>query len=89
MTRVTEAIFANGVLTPTEPLPLREQERVRITVESIGNGEAAPAREEAVDTNTLLRCERVGRCHWPHTLPRWVSQRTSWPSNASSNGFAR
>ena len=36
MVRKTEAIFENGVLTPTEPLPLAEHQRVRITVEEIG-----------------------------------------------------
>jgi len=35
MVRTTEAIFTNGVLKPTEPLNLREQERVRITVEQL------------------------------------------------------
>jgi predicted DNA-binding antitoxin AbrB/MazE fold protein len=28
-----EAIYENGVLKPSRPLPLREHERVRITVE--------------------------------------------------------
>ena len=46
MTRTTEAIFTNGVLRPTEALPLREQERVRITVESIAQSNGS--REEAV-----------------------------------------
>jgi predicted DNA-binding antitoxin AbrB/MazE fold protein len=35
MTKTTDAIFSNGLLRPLEPLPLREQERVRITVESV------------------------------------------------------
>lgn len=35
MTRVTDAIFADGVLRPIEPLGLREQERVRIIIETI------------------------------------------------------
>ena len=34
-TQVTEAIFANGVLKPLNGLKLREQQRVRITVEAI------------------------------------------------------
>jgi predicted DNA-binding antitoxin AbrB/MazE fold protein len=28
-----EAIYENGVLKPTQPLPLKEHEKVRITVE--------------------------------------------------------
>lgn len=34
MTRHVDAIFANGVLKPLEPLMLPEQARVRLTVES-------------------------------------------------------
>lgn len=29
-----EAVYENGLLKPTQPLPLREHERVRITVET-------------------------------------------------------
>jgi predicted DNA-binding antitoxin AbrB/MazE fold protein len=35
MTRVTEAIFSNGVLKPAEDLGLHEQQRVRLIVESV------------------------------------------------------
>jgi predicted DNA-binding antitoxin AbrB/MazE fold protein len=35
MTAIIDATFANGVFTPDAPLPLPEQSRVRITVESI------------------------------------------------------
>ena len=35
MTQITEAIFANGVLTPEGKLSLREHERVRVIVESL------------------------------------------------------
>jgi predicted DNA-binding antitoxin AbrB/MazE fold protein len=34
MTRITEAIFSNGVLKPAEDLGLREQQKVRLIVES-------------------------------------------------------
>lgn len=62
MTRVTDAIFSNGVLKPIEPLPLREQERVRVTVETIGehpNGDrsAALARLRAGRTAMRLRSD--------------------------------
>jgi len=33
MTITIEAIYENGVLRPTQPLPLKEQELVRITIE--------------------------------------------------------
>ncbi len=32
MTLTVEAIYENGVLKPAQPLPLKERERVRITV---------------------------------------------------------
>jgi predicted DNA-binding antitoxin AbrB/MazE fold protein len=32
MTLTVEAVYENGVLRPCEPLPLREQERVRIVI---------------------------------------------------------
>ncbi len=34
MTLTVEAIYENGVLKPVQPLPLKEQEVVRITIES-------------------------------------------------------
>jgi predicted DNA-binding antitoxin AbrB/MazE fold protein len=33
MTLTIEAVYENGVLKPREPLPLREHETVRITIE--------------------------------------------------------
>jgi len=38
MTQTTEAIYTNGVLKPTGDLDLREQQRVRVTVETIEDG---------------------------------------------------
>jgi predicted DNA-binding antitoxin AbrB/MazE fold protein len=35
MTTTVTATFANGVLTPDQPLPLGEQERVRLTIEPL------------------------------------------------------
>ena len=33
MTITVEAVYENGVLKPAEPLPLKEHEKVRITLE--------------------------------------------------------
>ena len=33
MTLTIEAVYENGVLKPTQPLPLNEHEKVRITIE--------------------------------------------------------
>jgi predicted DNA-binding antitoxin AbrB/MazE fold protein len=40
MTQTTEAIYTNGVLKPTRELDLREQQRVRVIVETIEDGSA-------------------------------------------------
>ena len=40
MTQVTEAVYARGVLKPTTELKLREDQRVRVIVESIDQGPA-------------------------------------------------
>lgn len=34
---VVEATYENGVLKPSHPLPLKESERVRITIETASN----------------------------------------------------
>ena len=34
MTLTIEAIYENGVLKPKEPLPLKEHEEVRVTIQS-------------------------------------------------------
>jgi predicted DNA-binding antitoxin AbrB/MazE fold protein len=35
MSHIVEAIYENGVLKLAKPLPLKDQEKVRVTVESI------------------------------------------------------
>jgi len=35
MTQTVEAIYTHGVLKPLEALPLREQEHVRVTIETV------------------------------------------------------
>jgi len=51
MAQISEAIYTHGVLKPRTDLGLREQQRVRIIVESIedsfGDREAAVARLKA------------------------------------------
>jgi predicted DNA-binding antitoxin AbrB/MazE fold protein len=36
MTFTVEAVYENGMLKPAEPLPLKEHEKVRLTVLAIG-----------------------------------------------------
>ncbi len=51
MKQMIEAIYTDGVLKPTTALPLRENQRVRLTVETIdetnSDREAAVARLKA------------------------------------------
>lgn len=51
MTQKVEAIYTGGVLRPTRELPLRDKQRVRLTVETIDeperDREAAIARLKA------------------------------------------
>jgi predicted DNA-binding antitoxin AbrB/MazE fold protein len=35
VTQKVEAVYTGGVLKPTRPLPLRDKQRVRLTVETI------------------------------------------------------
>ena len=37
MTLTIQAVYENGVLKPDQPLPLKEQERVRLTVHAASN----------------------------------------------------
>jgi predicted DNA-binding antitoxin AbrB/MazE fold protein len=54
---VTEAIFANGVLTPRDRLSLKENERVRVIVQTL-NGEGKEQREAALGKLTA-RAQRL------------------------------
>lgn len=51
MTQKVEAIYTGGILKPTRDLPLKDQQRVRLTVETIdepvSDREAAVARLKA------------------------------------------
>jgi predicted DNA-binding antitoxin AbrB/MazE fold protein len=50
MTQTIEAIYSDGVLKPTVELPLRDNQRVRLSIETIGEtmDEANTDREAAV-----------------------------------------
>jgi predicted DNA-binding antitoxin AbrB/MazE fold protein len=47
VTRITEAIFENGMLRPQESLSLRQNERVRIIIQSL-DMPSGPDREQAL-----------------------------------------
>ena len=50
MTQTIEAIYTDGVLKPTVELPLRDNQRVRLSIETIGEtiDETTTDREAAV-----------------------------------------
>jgi predicted DNA-binding antitoxin AbrB/MazE fold protein len=57
MSLTVEAIYANGVLKPKEPLSLREGEKVRITIASVGSvAEATAGLLKWTGDPETLRC---------------------------------
>jgi predicted DNA-binding antitoxin AbrB/MazE fold protein len=52
-----EAIYENGVLKPAQPLPLKDQQRVQVTIEALGNWvqETAGMIKWSGDHETLRR----------------------------------
>ena len=64
MTRVTEAIYSGGVLKPLGDLSLREDERVRVTVESLedqDNGDRTAAFERLLAGIDKMQFRMTGR----------------------------
>jgi len=61
MVRIIEAIFADGVLKPAEPLNLRDQQRVRITVEEVDGAARAPSADRAEARKRFLAGVRKSR----------------------------
>jgi predicted DNA-binding antitoxin AbrB/MazE fold protein len=57
-----EAVYENGVLKPAQPLPLREQERVRLQVDTL---EDAAQRVQA--TAGLIPCTNDELIEWAAT----------------------
>jgi predicted DNA-binding antitoxin AbrB/MazE fold protein len=57
MPLTVEAIYENGVLKPVQPLPLKEQERVQVTVHTASQwvSETAGMIKWAGDHQTLRR----------------------------------
>lgn len=62
MTLSVEAIYENGVLRPERPLPLREQEKVRLQVDTV---EDAVQRVRA--TAGMIPCTRDDVIEWAAT----------------------
>jgi predicted DNA-binding antitoxin AbrB/MazE fold protein len=60
MVRTTEAIFSDGVLKPVEPLGLREQQRVRITVEEVEAEPPTEAERAAALKQFFENADRMG-----------------------------
>ncbi len=48
MTQITEAVYADGVLKPDDRLPLRQNERVRLIIQSL-EAPGTNDRQRAID----------------------------------------
>jgi len=55
MSHVVEAIYENGVLKPERPLPLKDREKVRVTVESLDAGRHSVLDIPPVSLGHVLR----------------------------------
>ena len=64
MTLTIEATYENGVLKPTQPLPLREQEKVRLQLDTMDDA-AARVRAGA----GLIPCANDVLIEWAATDP--------------------
>jgi predicted DNA-binding antitoxin AbrB/MazE fold protein len=70
MALTVEAVYENGVLKPTQPLPFKEQERVTITVEPAGPSlaERIAARAAALPPEVLDRLPPDGASQHDHYI---------------------
>jgi predicted DNA-binding antitoxin AbrB/MazE fold protein len=59
MSITVEAVYENGVLKPTQPLPLKEHARVTITIQ--------PLTGAAEESHGLLRCTDPQLIEWAAT----------------------
>ncbi|MBZ0126959.1 MAG: antitoxin family protein [Rhodocyclaceae bacterium] len=55
MSHTVEAIYEDGVLKLKQPLPLQDQEEVRVTVESLGIGHHSILDIAPVSLGSVLR----------------------------------
>jgi predicted DNA-binding antitoxin AbrB/MazE fold protein len=70
MPLTVEAIYANGVLKPSQPLPLKEHEKVRVTVEPARGSLAQEiaTRGRALPQETLEQLPADGASQHDHYL---------------------
>jgi predicted DNA-binding antitoxin AbrB/MazE fold protein len=70
MSFTVEAVYENGVLKPEKPLPLKEHEKVNVTVEPRGTSlaERIVARAGALPPETLDRLPADGASQHDHYI---------------------
>jgi predicted DNA-binding antitoxin AbrB/MazE fold protein len=70
MTLTVDAIYANGVLKPAQPLPLQEHEKVRVTVELAQRSlaEEIAFRSRALPQENLDRLPADGASQHDHHI---------------------
>lgn len=75
MSITVEAVYENGVLKPTEPLPFKEHEKLTVTVAPVRHSlaEQIAARARALPQETLDRLPADGASqhdHYIHGTPK-------------------
>jgi predicted DNA-binding antitoxin AbrB/MazE fold protein len=70
MAITVEAVYENGVLKPTQPLPFKEHEKVTLTVESAGPSlaERIAARAASLPPEVLDRLPEDGASQHDHYI---------------------
>ena len=63
MTHTVDATYENGTLKLDRPLPLKEHEKVRITVENAASAPAAPNGEKTTQASSLAH-QTAGMIGW-------------------------
>jgi predicted DNA-binding antitoxin AbrB/MazE fold protein len=70
MTLTVESVYENGVLKPLQPLPLKEHEKVQITVKPVRRSLAKEiaSRGRALPQETLARLPADGASQHDHYI---------------------
>jgi predicted DNA-binding antitoxin AbrB/MazE fold protein len=80
MTITIDATYEDGVLKPSQPLPLREHETVWVTVEARAERAGVPSPAVTPETTQLTIGERIAAL--ARDLPPEVID--SWPTDGAS-----
>jgi predicted DNA-binding antitoxin AbrB/MazE fold protein len=75
MAITVEAVYENGTLKPSEPLPLQEHEKVRLTITPVCESEDPLARVIGVgDSGRTDGAQNHDKYIYHHRSPSWTSR---------------